>query len=170
MQPVADPGRLRREIIPGLDQELELAACIVEPDRRQIGLPECHPGDRQRITRIGLAGPSRSDPLPVAELRWDLDRGQSRADQEPGGRRAVPGRALEADPSERTQIPEPRQQAVEPSRVVGKGPLVEHLPDIVDGARSQRRLVGIDANHAHLVASISASTMAAGQAGKCALR
>jgi hypothetical protein len=146
-----------------LDQELELATRIVEPDRRQLCLPEGHPCDRQRVTGIALAGTSRPEPLPVAELGRDLDRGHPCSHQEARRGSAIPGRALEPDPVELTQPNEPAQQHVEPGRIVRIRPFIKHLPDVVDGARRQRQLVGIDADHAHLVASLDAGTMGVGQ-------
>ena len=149
MEPVADACRLRCEIVAGLDQELELAAGVIEPDRRQLGLPEGDAGDRQGITGITLAGSPRAEPLPVAELGWDLDRRQPRGQQEAGRRRAIASGALEADAADATDLAEPGCELHEPGWVVRKGLLVEDLPDVVDRARRERRLVGVDPHHAH---------------------
>ena len=170
MEPVSDPGHLGGEIVASLDEELELTAGIGGPDRRQAPFAQGHPGDGEGITRVALAGSPRPDPLPMGQLRRHLDGGLASCEQETGCCGAVPGRALEPDPAEVTERAEPGQEGGKARRLVRERVLVEHLPDVVDGARCKRRLVGVDPDHAHLVASISASTMAAGQAGKCALR
>ena len=84
MEPVADAGLLGHEVLAGLDQELQLEGPIEQPNRRQVGLAQGHPGDGQGVTGIALAGPSGAHPLPTAELRRDLADG--RASGHPGPR------------------------------------------------------------------------------------
>jgi hypothetical protein len=90
------------------------------------------------------------------------------AQQVAGGRRAVAGRALEADPLDRANLPEPALERFEAGWIVGKRRLGHRLADLVDRAGRKRRLVGVDPDHVHR--PVLLRTMAAGQAGKCALR
>jgi hypothetical protein len=59
VEAVPDSGCLGDQVVAGLDEELQLPAGVGQPDRWQLGLAERHPGDRQGIAGIALAGPAR---------------------------------------------------------------------------------------------------------------
>jgi hypothetical protein len=106
----------------------------------------------------------------VAELRRDLDRGLAGGEEEAGGRGTVAGRALEPDPVDVPDLGQPGQQGGEAGRVVRQGRLGQDQADLVNQARRQGRLVGVDPRDSHRSLLPSPDTMGAGQAGKCALR
>lgn len=78
VEAVAGPGLSVNEVITSVGQQAELGRAVLEPDRRHVGLAEGHPGDREGITRIALAGPTAAASFAPAQLRRDL------ADDEPG--------------------------------------------------------------------------------------
>jgi len=97
MKPVADTRRLGNDVLAGLDELRDVAALVGRSDRRQVGLPRSHPGDRERVARVALTGPPRPDPLPARELRGHLADGAARGKQEAGRRCAVRGASFDAD-------------------------------------------------------------------------
>lgn len=163
MEPVANPGRLGDEILAGLDEEAELAARVRQPDRWQVRFPEGYPGDGEGVTRIALAGPPGPEPLAVAELRPHLDGREAGGKESPGRRRAIARRALQADSID-PELGQPRAERLDPGRVVRNGPLGHDAAELVEGARRERRLVGVDTNHAHRNRLLPGRTMGAGQA------
>lgn len=73
------------------------------------------------------------------------------------------------DPIDCAELAQPACQCREARRLVREGPLAEDLAEVIDGARRERLLVGVDSDHVHVGPS-APHTMGAGQAGKCALR
>jgi hypothetical protein len=110
VESVADAGCLGHQIFAGLDDELQLAAGIRQPDWRQFGFAAGHAGDRKGVARIALASPSGAQSFPMTELRRHLDRGFVGGEQVPGRAGTVPGRALEADPLDLTDRMQPREE------------------------------------------------------------
>ncbi len=73
------------------------------------GFPLGHPGDREGVARIALAGPSRPQPFPVRQLGRHLDRGSSRRRAGVGPRRhrtrpSPRGRSARSPPSSVSQV------------------------------------------------------------------
>jgi hypothetical protein len=169
VKPIPDASRLSDEIVAVLDEEPDLAGCIGQPNRRESGLSSGHPSNRQGITRIGLAGPTGPLPLAVTEVGRDFPDLAPGGDEEAGRGRAEAGRALEPDPGVGQVLVGPAEQGQMPGRIVGKRPLVERLTELIEGARRERRLVGIDPDRGHHRSSNCGDTMGAGQAGSCAL-
>jgi hypothetical protein len=121
VQAVASAGRLGDEILARLDQELQLAAGISKADGRQLGLAARHPGDREGVARVALAGSARPGPFAMAELGRHLDRGLAGREQVPGRAGAVPGRALETDPLDPADLVQPgEQRAAKPAGSLAK--------------------------------------------------
>ena len=58
VEAVAGPGLSVNEVVTSVGQQAELGRAVLEPDRRQVGLAEGHPGDREGVTRVALAGPT----------------------------------------------------------------------------------------------------------------
>ena len=85
----------------------------------------------------------------MAELRWDLHRGEPGRDEVPRRGGAVSRRALEADALD-IKVGEPVDQCHESRWLVRKGALGKHHARRVNGARSQRRLVTVDPDNVHL--------------------
>jgi hypothetical protein len=83
VEAVAGPGLSVNEVITSIGQQAELGRAVLEPDRRQVGLTEGHPGDRQGIARVALAGPTAATSFALAQVGRDL------ANDEPGGDEVV---------------------------------------------------------------------------------
>lgn len=137
--------------------------------RRQGVLAGRDPGDRERVTRIALAGHPRPASLSVRELGWHLPHRRARGDQEPCSGRAISRAALDAD----TCVPglgaDPLEQRLMRRWIVPERSLGDGIAEPVDHTRSQAVLVRIDA-HRDPVSSLHAtSTMARAGTGRCAL-
>src|SRR6266508_3170797 len=76
MEAVAGPGLSVDEVITSVGQQAELGRAVLEPDRRQVGLAEGHPGDREGIARIALARTTAATAFAPAQLRRDLAHGE----------------------------------------------------------------------------------------------
>jgi hypothetical protein len=76
--------------IAGLNQELEHAARVGDPDGRRLALAEGHPRDRKGVARIALAGPPDPDPLAVTQLGRHFDGRQAGGQQDARRRGAIP--------------------------------------------------------------------------------
>ena len=149
-------------------EQAEVLGQAAEPDRRQVLLALGHPGDREGVARVALAGAAAARPLPAAQVRRrlpDLDPGGG----EGAGRRgAVRGGALHADEGAGAEAPDPGDERRQALGVAGERPLVDRRPDAVDRARGERALVRVDPHHCHCASSVR--TMGAGRPGSSALR
>ena len=67
VEAVAGPGLRVDEVVAGVGQQAELGRAVLEPDRRQVALAKDHPGDREGIARIALAGPPGAASETVSE-------------------------------------------------------------------------------------------------------
>jgi hypothetical protein len=77
------------EVITRIGQQAELGRADLGPDGRQVGFAEGHPGDRESIDRIALAGPAAATSLPPPQVRRDLAHGEPRGDEVVGNWRTV---------------------------------------------------------------------------------
>lgn len=78
MEAVADSGLSVNEVIASGGQQAELGRAVLGPDRRQVGLEDSHPGDREGVARVALAGPTGTSSFALAQV------GRNLADDEPG--------------------------------------------------------------------------------------
>ena len=67
VEAVAGSGLGVNEVVARVGQQAELGRAVLEPDRRQVRLPQGHSGDREGVTRVSLAGPTTATALPPAE-------------------------------------------------------------------------------------------------------
>jgi hypothetical protein len=137
------------EVIPRVGQQAELGRAILEPDRRQVGLAEGHPGDREGVARVALAGPTAATSFAPAQLGRDLPDGEPGRDEMVGHGCAVRGRALDPDPDLGSDAAGPGRERNEARRIAVERPLVDDAPDPVDGTRREGPLVGIDPDRWH---------------------
>ena len=72
VEAVAGSGLSVNEVVASVGQQAELRRAVLEPDRRQVGLAEGHPGDCEGIARVALAGPSAATSFAPAQVGRDL--------------------------------------------------------------------------------------------------
>ena len=89
----------------------------------------------------------------MTELRRHLADLATLREQEARRGRPEAGRALEPDQTTRRHRPGPCCERPMPGRVVRERRLRQGQPELVDDARRERRLVGIDPDRAHRVSS-----------------
>jgi hypothetical protein len=149
VEAVAGPRLSVNEVVTSVGQQAELGRAVLEPDRRQVGLAEDHPGDREGVARVALAGSTAASSFAPAQMRRHL------ADDEPGGNEVVGhgctvrGRALDPDPDLGTDAAGPGRQLDEARRIAVERPLVDDAPDRVDRTGRERPLVGVDPDGCH---------------------
>jgi hypothetical protein len=86
MEPVADPGALSDQLIPRVDEELEIGDGVRRPKPRETRLPEGHPGDRDRVGRIVLAPAAARPPSEGRQVCRNVDEIDARGEESTGDR------------------------------------------------------------------------------------
>ena len=81
VETVAGPGLSVYEVVPRIGQQAELGRAILEPDGRQVGLAEGHPGDREGVTRVALAGSTAASSFAPAQVRRNFADAEPRGDE-----------------------------------------------------------------------------------------
>ena len=117
VEAVAGPGLSVHEIIASVGQQAELGRAVLEPDRRQVGLAEGHPGDREGIARIALAGPTAASSFAPAQVGRDLADDEPGRDEVVSDRGTVRGRALDPDPDLGSDASGPGRELDEARRI-----------------------------------------------------
>jgi hypothetical protein len=149
VETVAGPGLSVNEVITSVGKQAELSRAVLEPDRRQVGLAEVHPGDREGVTGVPLAGPAAASSFAPAQLRRNLAHTKPGRDEVVGHGCTVRGRALDADPRLGSDGAGPGRELDEARRIAVERPLVDDTADPVDGAGREGPLVGIDPDRLH---------------------
>jgi hypothetical protein len=72
VQPIACASGLVHEVFSGFEEETQFGRPIRQSDRRQVLLPGCNPGDREGVTGIALARPTRPQASHTAQMWWHL--------------------------------------------------------------------------------------------------
>jgi hypothetical protein len=144
VQPVAGAGRLGHQVLARLDQQLQLASRVGATHRRQVRLAQHDARDGQRVAWVALARTAGADPLAAGQVRRHLPHRLTGVEQETRQRRAIRGRALDADDRGRIECGGPGGQRGVPGTLVGEGHLGHCGPAVIDGAGCQAGLVGVD--------------------------
>ena len=106
VDPVAQLRRLGDELVPRGHEEPQVLTPVGEPDRGKRLLPGRHPGDRERIRRIALAGSMRPQALAIREVGRHVPDVEARRSQPTCRSRAIsaaPSMPIRSTPSERAQ-------------------------------------------------------------------
>ena len=168
---VAGPGLGDDRGRASLGQELQVPGPVGQAHRGQAGLGQGHPGDRERVPRVALAGAAGPATLAVGQLGRDLDDIEPRRDEVPGKGRPVRGRALDPDPQVRlAKRRHPGCEGPVAGRVVGKLVLIAGHAQPVDETCREGCLVGVDPDRHSSHRPSSRAPLRWARAGRAAVR
>ena len=148
VDPVAQLRRLGDELVPRGHEEPQVLTPVGEPDRGKRLLPGRHPGDRERIRRIALAGSMRPQALAMRQVGRHVPDVEARRSQPTCRSRAISAAPLDADPIDGERAGPVRECHMTGS-IVAERPLVDRRPEFVHRTARKRRLVAVDPDDLH---------------------